>query len=351
MRILFVVPALPTAMLSALLGGCGTAVNDIDVCESDDDCGAFRFCDPAGACRCRSDDACDASEFCNLAGSCQSQLQCFVDEDCRADTSGEDSIAAICDTRLPLDEARGVEDSVRSPTAGQCVTLNAIDKQCLLDSHCGFGAFCALGVCSPGCNDNADCRLGEPCIDGQCDATLGACNEVGYCDFGEVCGSDNTCAAHPEADILCQGCDPRPFEFGEPCPESCLIDTSIAPDPCTFDDDCGANKCFQGECKNFFCGSSSCDDDNPCPRGYSCRLLISVSGTSCTPDSGSSECGGTSVCLGGGENAQAGYCSCTSDPDCPAFGSVCTDPGPNGVCVIGSTCAPADGLLCADVLP
>lgn len=383
-RSLGFIGALVVLACIAFVSACPTAVNEDGRCTSDGDCGEFSICDPAGVCRCNSDDACDASEFCNLAGSCQEKLECFSDDDCRGENG---DAAAICDTRLEIDAADVVtiDDGVRSRTAGNCVTLNSSSLQCLMDSHCPFGFYCQqLGGgganCQPGCRDNGDCALGQPCIDNQCDTTPGACNEPGYCAFGELCDPAGLrCAEHAEADILCQRCDPRSLT-NNPCPGTCLIDTSVTPTPCSSDAQCGDNlcvapqcledtdcpvgstcegaflgfpgECSGGQCADFFCGSSSCDDANdPCPRGYDCNVLIAVSGTSCTPGSGSAECpSADSVCLGGGENEEQGFCSCTSSADCPPGGE-CTNPGANGVCVIGATCAPQDGLLCEDVLP
>jgi hypothetical protein len=48
-----------------------------------------------------------------------------------------------------------------------------------------------------------------------------------------------------------------------------------------------------------------------------------------------------------GAAAVRGGCSCASDADCQQ--GTCDDPGPNGACLVGTTCAPADGLLCEDL--
>lgn len=375
--VLFVVIGLLTVGLPA----CTPVAIKDGLCRADADCGDFRFCDPSGDCRCRSDDACDASEFCNLAGSCQQALECLSDDDCQS----ADSPSAICDTRLSADASSG-EDSLRSFTAGQCVTLNSSTRQCLLDSHCPFGFFCQAttdqGICQAGCRDNGDCGPGAPCINNACNPTPGACNASFYCEFGQVCSASNTCQDHPEAATLCERCDPGDI-FNNPCPVSaglggptCLIDQGVLPDECSSDAQCGADRCVRaqclddsycpsgatcegglfgigecsrGQCGNFFCGTSSCSETEPCPRGYSCSLLISVSGIACTLGSGSTECGGNSTCVGGGETSAQGACSCTSDNDCPPNGGGCSDPGPNGRCIIGSTCGPGDGLVCADL--
>lgn len=381
--------SLPFAALAVVLLGlpaCPKTVNVEGICKSDEDCGDFNRCDASGVCLCKSDDACDAAEFCNLAGSCQQKLQCFSDDDCAT----ADNPASICDTRLPIeaDDFITVEDNIQSRTSGSCVTLNSSNVQCLMDSHCPFGFFCQSvtggGVCQPGCRDNGDCTLGDPCINGQCDSTPGACNEAIYCDFGQVCGGNNACQDHPEASTLCGRCDPQDL-FNNPCPISeglggptCLIDQTVVPTACTSDAQCGADLCVRpqcledadcsggatcegggiftpgncstGQCGNFFCGTSFCNEENPCPRGYACNVLITVSGGGCTPGSGTAECPGNgSTCLGGGETEEQGFCSCTSDADCPVGGEGCLDPGPTGICIAGSTCGPADGLTCADV--
>lgn len=50
--------------------------------------------------------------------------------------------------------------------------------QCAGHHHCPFGFICASGLCVAGCAHDGDCVVGEPCIDGQCDPTPGACNQT-----------------------------------------------------------------------------------------------------------------------------------------------------------------------------
>jgi hypothetical protein len=352
----------------ALVAGCtgGRNIESDEGCTSDIDCGDFRRCDTANkVCRCTSDDACDDTEFCNVAGSCQPKTECIDDEDCRT----ADNPTAVCDTRQPHPNGAGTDDGFFSSTAGQCVTLSA-QTQCLIDSHCPFGYYCQSAQCTPGCRDNGDCALGDPCINNQCNATPGACNELGYCEFGQVCNAaTSTCVDHADADTLCQRCD---SQFGSPCPDACLIDNSVFPSPCSGDGDCergiciqdraciddsdcpigtceGGNAFFPGTCTaycgDFFCGSTDCNDQtNPCPRGYSCFTLVVTSDVSCTRAGG--ECPADSFCSADapGENQESGFCACGPSVSCP-LGTECVDGG----CLIGSTCAPASGLLCEDL--
>jgi hypothetical protein len=351
--------------VSQIAAQCGRPA-EATGCQRDGDCQNFQLCEiETGICLCAEDNACDAEEFCNLEGFCQPKLGCTANKDCRSDDRPQD----ICDT-----------------TIGECVTLGAT-KQCALDSHCPFGSYCDGAACIPGCRDNGDCALGDPCLGGQCDPTPGACNADGFCEFGESCNQVTTsCVAHADKALLCQSCQPQ-YSLLDPVPcdgNSCLIDTSIPPQSCSQDAQCstlpGTNclknpclentdcpggavcegasffapgECSTGFCRKFFCGSDSCDPDtNPCPRGYQCSTLITVSGAPCTNNT---QCAQGSACLIGGENENQGFCSCVSNDDCPndplsGVVSECQNPGPNGICVTGTTCGPTDGLLCEDLL-
>ena len=348
-----------------LFGGCSTPV-EVSGCTADRDCNNFEQCDiDTGFCLCADDQACDATEFCNTQGRCQPQLGCASNADC----GGAERPQDICDT-----------------TTSQCLTLDA-STQCVLDSQCPFGSYCDQKFCRQGCRENGDCGVDTPCINGQCDTRPGACNASSYCAFGQSCNlSSFTCVDHPDRASLCQWCDPQSF-FTEACPNgnSCLIDTSLPPDvSCQIDADCGQwpgarcatsptgeqcstnadcsggatcegaffglGQCATRNCSRNFCGSDGCSESNPCPQGYTCNTLIIVSNAGCTSNA---QCASNS-CLGGGENVSQGFCSCLSDADCPqsplqGITSSCEDPGPNGRCVIGTTCGPSSGLLCEDL--
>lgn len=353
--------ALLICLVAAALGAaCSTPV-DAEGCARDRDCPSFYTCEVAsGLCLCTDDNACDDGEFCNTEGRCQARTGCRSNQDCKS----ADRPLDICDT-----------------TGGECITLEASTLQCTRDSHCPFGTVCEGNLCQTGCRVNGDCPLGEPCMDGQCDPTPGACNEVSYCEYGEMCNlSTLRCAPHAEADTLCEWCQPQQFITDpEPCGGSaCLFDSSVPPNecsddahcsswpgaycneqPCQDDDDCPGSatceggsfislgRCSPGYCQRTFCGSSSCDDEtDPCPKGYSCYRLITVTGEPCT--AGGGQCQGGRACQVGGENEVSGFCSCIDDGDCP-IGTVCTDPGPNGTCITGTTCGPQQGLLCEDL--
>ena len=346
---LFAVMAI--ASLSAL-SGCTKPVA-AEGCSQDLDCAGSQRCDVTrGLCLCIDDNACDTTEFCNVAGSCQALLECQNNADCNA--------SEMCDS-----------------TTGSCIRGG--NGVCVLDSQCPFGEFCAQNrACTPGCRDDGDCALGVPCINGTCDETPGACSNLSYCEFGQTCGANNRCIDHPDRNQLCGVCDPSDI-FDDACPDECLIDSSVRPTVCSSNNDCdrgtceeqrcqsnadcnagtcgniffGVGTCTQKICQGFFCGAFECDDTtNPCPRGYVCNQLQLVSGTQCQLNGPAGQCGAGRGCVGGGENGNVGFCSCAADSDCPQsvqFDPVCVNPGPNGACVIGTTCGPASGLLCEDL--
>lgn len=349
------VRALLVGAVLALAPACARPA-EVTGCQADKDCANFERCDvDTGFCLCADDQACDATEFCNGEGRCQPKLGCTSNSDCKSPERPSD----ICDT-----------------TTGQCVTLNASTLQCVLDSHCPFGSYCEGQICQPGCRVNGDCGVDIPCIDGQCDATPGACNQNAYCDYGQICNlSTSRCVDHRQADLLCELCNV--VEDFNPCGGNgpCLFDSSVPPQscsddshcsqwpgayclqqPCLTDNDCqggatceGAGiflpgTCSPGYCTRTFCGSDDCSDDNdPCPRGYSCYQLITVTGQPCTL--GDNTCQGGRACNAGGENNVSGFCSCVDNGDCP-LGTECVNPGPSGFCLQGNTCGPSPGLLC-----
>jgi hypothetical protein len=344
-------------LASSLLAACGSGTNVRQGCQEDGDCAEFQQCIVAsGICACTDDNACDGSEFCNIAGRCQALSECFSNDDCRT----PDNLNGMCDVNT-----------------GACVTLSPL-LQCTLDSHCGFGAICEGQRCQTGCREDGDCPIGDPCINNQCDARPGACTTDAFCRAGELCNTTTlTCTPHREASLLCRSCDPAdPTSCGE---GFCLIDSSVMPTPCTSDAqcpsgaqcqgapcftdaDCGdgtcdgavlfiPGQCNNRECRGYYCGASSCSDTDPCPLGYGCSQLRLVSNQSCDLTNPNS-CGANRACQGGGENGNLGFCSCAADADCPDNNGpvTCVNPGPQGACIIGTTCGPADGLLCEQLL-
>ena len=231
-------------LLLGAVAGCQRGVEQTG-CKANLDCGDFRFCDVAnGVCLCLDDNACDGAEFCNAAGRCQEKLDCLSNADCQDVQSPN----GMCDSRN-----------------GTCVTLSA-SFSCVLDSQCAYGSHCANNVCVPGCNDNGDCMLGQPCIDGVCSSDDAACTDNSFCDFGDACDTTtNRCVAHSDKADLCGECNGLNIG-GAGC--RCLIDTSIAPNACQSDGDCVDN----GSCQAVRTQPSlTCTTDPECGPGWVCE--------------------------------------------------------------------------------
>ncbi|MCP4503788.1 MAG: hypothetical protein GY822_28005 [Deltaproteobacteria bacterium] len=325
--------AVAFASLFAFACTTGDGTDEVEGCQSDSQCVDRFYCEVgSGQCLCQDDTSCDASEFCNAVGRCQPLAGCITTDDCR-------------DVDHPLD----ICDTINKT----CVTLNASSLQCVLSSHCPFGTTCVNNICSPGCFDSGDCALGQPCINNQCDGRSNACSDNSFCEYGQLCDVDNsTCEDHADYNLLCSVCEVS--LFGLSC-ESCLVDSTIAPDSCNLDSDCPETDsiCYQsdlstpGYCTRLFCGNTSCDEEtDPCPRGYQCNIISDVGGTPCTPDNNT--CGDGRGCSASGEGVNSGYCSCLDTADCPQ-GTECVNPGINGSCVRGSSCGPVQGLTCWDM--
>lgn len=206
-----------------------------------------------------------------------------------------------------------------------------------------------------------------------------------YCNYGEYYDTAALqCASHNDKDLLCQYCDPYDAFACEE--NACLFDGSVprglscsanadcmvwpgavcSSTPCYSNADCpggsdcdGASSlfgqnfpgtCATGSCSRGFCGSDECNDDNArCPRGYQCYPLISITGSPCTLNG--NQCQGGRACQAHGENEVSGFCSCISDDDCGGLlsGLTCSNPGPEGICISGTTCGPSNGFSCDDL--
>jgi len=329
------------ATLAITVAACttGSADGDVEGCQSDAQCPTNFICNvDTGQCLCAEDDACDANEFCNDQGRCQAQAGCLTTDDCRDEENPFD----ICDT-----------------LTNTCVTLDAQSLQCVLSSHCPFGTTCINNICTPGCVENGDCPLGQPCINNQCDGRSNACTDNSFCEYGQLCDLDtSTCEDHRLRDTLCNNCEIGilGFEGCDASVDGCLIDSTVLPNSCSTDFDCDEveSQCYKedpfaatGFCVRLFCGTDQCDDaTDPCPRGYTCNVINTVTGTPCTPENDT--CTDGRACSFGGEGVEQGYCSCIADTDCPN-GNTCVDPGPNGRCISGSSCGPVQGLTCQDL--
>ncbi|MBN2493041.1 MAG: hypothetical protein JXR96_00515 [Deltaproteobacteria bacterium] len=307
-------------ILAALVGSCEEEERFRGYCTSDEDCDPGFRCDPqTGLCLCAIDEVCEVDEYCAPDGTCRKRMSCDTNLDCPE--------GMYCDT-----------------TTGHCIP----DYQCTKDEQCPLGYVCSeiYFGCIEGCRTSGDCELGQVCIDGQC--SRNRCTEDSHCDYGQLCdGASQTCEDDqrgPYCSPCTSGSVADPYQCGRG-PNFCILtdnDPSLEP----------------------FCGVD-CSQNQPCPHGYSCNLILVAPGGSCRSPG---DCESEQCHINEGD--EVGFCLCNADEQCPGDscneltmqctitrrpcsygGNECDQPiyCVDGLCLIGQNCAPVEGLSCSDL--
>lgn len=314
---------------------------------------------------CPEDPTCDGLEcgdFCGVdCGSCNSGEICFGGQcclpDCNDKECGSDGCGGYCG------ECQGYDDC----NQGACVPCQpkCDGKKCGPDGcggscgECPAGAKCDNGVCKKAtCADS--CGGSSP-YDCWCD---GQCQEFGDCcpDFclvcPEICKPEEGCGTVDE--IGC--CSGTVLEF---CQNDEIVSYDCVDDPaCGWNAgagyyDCGTDgqedptgahllncpctpDCDGKECGNDGCGGS-CGE---CPgKGSAC----SVTGQCCLPDCTGKECGDDGCGVSCGECAQGQWCDYdTCIEEMPGGCQVSQDPGCNGCGC--EACVFEKDELCKDII-
>ncbi|HUT99812.1 MAG TPA: trypsin-like peptidase domain-containing protein [Myxococcota bacterium] len=275
---------------SAVTGGQGACMTEVNACYNDSDCYAMLEC------------------FSNCSSSDQACYQACADQH----PSGLQIYYAIYDC---VCETGCVDECADDPLCQ--TTLKPLGESCGDGSECD-STFCTDGVCC------------ESTCSGQCQACdvagdLGYCNPVtgdphgtrpactgdgGACD-GACDGTLTTACAYPGAGTQCRTA-------------SCAVGTATLPAECGGTGVCPAVQtidCAPFSCDGYHCGGG-CSVDNDCPAGYFCAggvcILKLVDGEAC---SGSNQC-------------QAGHCTdgvCCDDA-CAGQCQACDVAGHIGQC-------------------
>jgi len=333
------------AALFALSGGVGcSAADSAQNCTSTAECSAGLACAPNGECGIvPCDDGCIEGESC-----------------LRVNDMGQydPNVTGVC-TSTECSSGRGGESC---PPGEQCLDgvcyANGGGTSCTCSNDCRTGQACIGGTCQApraSCSGDCECPVGQTCAGGTCQAAGELCGGVA-CDSGEAC-VENVCVAQPE------GCDPAcgPGEVCDAATGTCSAGSSgNLCDACTSDDECGgeSDACVSVG-GNSVCGQT-CAGASDCPDGYTCFRVDSVVGMQCVPGGGSCEgCLSTGCSAGQFCNPGTFECSpltatcdpcgadvqCGSEARCAQIGgaSVCLD-----TCTVGAdNCAPGHG--CQDV--
>lgn len=210
---------------------------------------------------------------------------------------------------------------------------------CASNRDCEDGFVCVGGACvggaASGCNDNADCPLGEYC---DLDSHKCAVNRVVSCQADEQCPAQQRCNTTTGVCIDA----PRSCGEGGSCPSGTYCETvqnacvaCLADEHCTGTDVCRENVCVDPE---------KPEDPNGCTLDTECNppLTICLEG-SCSlgcAQPGGQVCDEDAVC-----DTARGRCvtiegPCTSDPDCTPPMTVCE----SGQCIPG--CGQVGGVQC-----
>lgn len=394
--------ALLCFVLAAATSGCSSKRTQFENgCLNDQDCPTGAYCRRAsaaaneGLCACRSDEACEAGEICNSQGICQKRQDCRSNVDCEA--------ARFCDlgTGACLERTQCGLDLHCLP--GQyCGADNVCQFGCLDTADCPLYQSCEAGQCVPKCGDKTFCEYGDQCVNGACVPVV---NDVNCqpCDPGVdgTCGSfNNFCLINSSYEPNDPSKGPENFcgtdcRQENDCPSgyNCGTVVVVFGDQCTADNQCGGGgrRCLIGEGQNRGFCSCAVDRDcsvesfpprclgtcgglglQECAQGTDCisgNCVIDHCqwpvGQGCTQDA---QCQRLPLCAPIGPGGQ-NYCvnsqapmPCNSAADCTCVQGRCSATGRScntaadcnvtcveGGCLIGSTCAPIQGLLCPDV--
>lgn len=320
---------------------------------------------------CTMDADCDTGFECNDTGRCQRREPCSGNADCN---EGE-----LCDARLAA-----------------CVP----SETCLYDLHCPFGSKCEAGACVEGCLGTGDCPLGQSCADGRC---VDECLSNDYCALGAVCAG-GTCYPSPNP----SHCAPCSVDRECPFPgtDYCLINQAYSPQApergpqryCGVDCADDPAKCPNGyECKAVVLLT-----EDPCENDVQCQRLDRQCVIEEGADQGFCSCGTDRDCLPESlpPRCRLGFCEapagrlcgddndclplrvcdrhggapfdicvtngnrCDSSEDCLCEEGRCINTGRpcregadcklscvSGLCFVGASCSPVEGLYCPDLLP
>jgi hypothetical protein len=317
-----------------------------------------------GGCKTTAD--CRSGFVCIVGtGACEAPIGCESTADC--------PIGTFCDYKI-----------------GSCLDT----AHCTRDVQCAFGQICDTQryLCVPGCREVGDCHLSEVCrcpdgsdpgadgggcAVGQCEA--GFCDDQTFCDYGDLCLPDEDGQKRCTKDLrgpYCGGCSYEPGTINH-CGDGsnfCLLDRKVN----YYRTYCGVD-CSQGqicpfgyECLNVLILTHSfCSKDADCPaNGEACLSDADCVGARC--DAATGRCAGK---CSFNEDSARGYCTCTTDDECPqdscdvtsrtctltkqpcslagnecAHSIFCSRSAAKSACYIGKNCKPSLGLTCEQVL-
>ncbi|MFM7204115.1 MAG: hypothetical protein ACKO6N_25315 [Myxococcota bacterium] len=144
-------------------------------------------------------------------------------------------------------------------------------SSCVDSSACAGDQTCQQGVCvKRTCKTSQDCELGSHC-DPLSNLCASGCVEDADCRYGESC-SEGKCGPKP-----CRSTqlDCSVGEYCDPFTGTCYAAAGPFCKPCTSSSDCGDGTSVCTSVGGGRYCAPACDDDHPCPAGYTCTEFTS----------------------------------------------------------------------------
>lgn len=278
-------------------------------------------------------------------GSCdgKNRLSCIYPGQgkvCRAGAcaDGKATAAASCD-------GQGACPAVTSVSCEKgCEGALCAGDECLADSDCESGKFCAAGVCTTKAAPGSACSTASACATGFC--TDGVCCDsacLGQCEACDASGSVGTCSAAPKGDSPHGGRSACASD-GSSCGGSC---DGATRDRCKypFDVVCRAGACTPGATADdpgIAVVEATCMGNGACPAEQ--QQLCGVNGCDNKNKQCDGACAADEKACKSGEYCAAGECVAQLDP-----GTACANDAQCGskFCVDGVCCDTRCGDQCA----
>ncbi len=286
------------------LTGC-TKVNNISLCNSDDNpCTQNDIC-VSGACKTGKDKVCDDNNGCTsdscdpntIAGTCIYSAVALNGSPCDADNSNctisDSCILGKCTAgkQKNCDDANACTDDACDPKTGCSNSFNV--DVCDDGAPCTVGDSCKNGTCLSGkpkvCDDK------NPCTFDNCDTNSGVClydikpMEASPCDAdGSICTEKDKCIVGKCTVGPLNACDDNNVCSTDTCDAKlgCLhVYNTIGcndGDACTTGDVCKGGSCagVPANCDDL----NTCTTDS-CDKATGCKHVTIADGTLCNPDS------------------------------------------------------------------
>ncbi len=325
--------------IDAGLKRCNTRTKQCSECAENAHCSApAAICSAEGRCvACNNRLDCKPGEEC-VNSTCQPAIRCAADRDCTDTNTPYCSLqmqrCVVCDNnghcqkgfdcvnnRCERKATCNTKDDCVDAGAPHCNTTSKACVACLTKDHCSAPtAFCAPEGRCVGCNQRADCKAGEDCVNSTCQATALCASDrdctdqaAPYCSLQNkrcvVCDNNGHC--QKGFDCVNNRCERKATcNTNDECIDAGLSHCDLATHKCVAclaNTHCSAPKAYCHTDKTCVsCASNTDCTDQAKPR---CNKSEGI----CQACLGESDCQTGQVCVGGACQKRT---DCRLDTDC-----------------------------------